>query len=204
MNIISLSNYVIRQFSQQSPGGITPMKLQKLLYYIKVWTSIAEQALVPENFEHWNYGPVNKEIYDLYKQYGSSAISPELLDEFKINYPEKELVDFILENYIEFDAFTLSAMTHTEDPWKETEKNNIISNELIKSYYSEQYFAKNFQPFDLSSNPFYPLDSYSFVIDMTEKDAEEITKYPSYENYKLALHDAEQEFNEKWLSLNLS
>ncbi|MGB7415200.1 MAG: type II toxin-antitoxin system antitoxin SocA domain-containing protein [Thermosynechococcaceae cyanobacterium] len=204
MDILALSNYIIRQFSQQSPDGITPMKLQKLLYYIKVWTTVAGQKLVPENFEHWDYGPVNREVYEFYKEYGKSVIDPNQSENVYINETEKTLVDFIVENYVEFDAFTLSAMTHSEKPWRNTERNDLISDELIKSYYGEQYFAKNFQPFDLSSNSFYPLDNHSFTIDMTEKDAREITKYSSYEDYKLASSDAEKDFDAEWSSLIVS
>ena len=201
MDVIALSEYIVRQFSHQSPDGITPMKLQKLLYYIKVWTLVAGYQFVQGNFEHWDYGPVNRQVYNHYKNYGNSAISLSKLDELNISGVEKELVDFILENYISFDAFTLSAMTHTEEPWKKTQSNEPISDELIISYYGQQRFAKNFQPFDLSNNLFYPIENYSFVIDMTEKDAQEITEYPSYENYKNALHDAEQDFNEQWSNL---
>ncbi len=203
MDIIALSQYVVRQFSQQSCGDITPMKLQKLLYYIKVWTLVARQDLVRADFEHWEYGPVNREVYNFYKQYQSLAIDPSQIEDVAINKSEKDLVDFIVENYIGFDAFTLSAMTHTEEPWKQTQSNNVILDELIKSYYCQQSFAKNFQPFDLFGNSFYPLDNYSFVIDMTEKDAKEITKYPTYESYKQALRDAKQSFEEKWLNLSL-
>lgn len=204
MDILALSNYVVRQFSQQSPDGITPMKLQKLLYYIKVWTLVAEQELVPAGFEHWDFGPVNREVYDSYKQYGKGIIDSNQLDNININEPERKLVNFIVENYIKFDAFTLSAMTHMEKPWRETQRNDIIPNDLIKSYYREQYFAKNFQPFDLNNNNFYPLNNHSFTIDMSEEDAREITKYSSYEDYKHDLSAAEENFNEEWLSLAMN
>jgi uncharacterized phage-associated protein len=203
MDILALSNYVVRQFSQQSPDGITPMKLQKLLYYIKVWTLVAGKDVMSANFEHWDYGPVNKEVYEFYKQHGKGRINPALSDNF-INESDKTLVNFIVENYLAFDAFTLSIMTHTEEPWKKTERNSIISDELIKSYYLKQHFAKNFQPFDLPNNNFYPLDNHSFTIDMTERDAMEITKYPSYKDYKDSLSEAKNGFEKEWSSLVLT
>jgi uncharacterized phage-associated protein len=204
MDILKLSNYVVRQFSQQSPDGITPMKLQKLLYYIKVWTLVAEQELVSAGFEHWDFGPVNREVYDTYKQYGKSIIDSNQSDNVYINEPERKLVDFIVENYIKFDAFALSTMTHMEEPWQKTQRNNIIPNDLIKSYYRKQYFANNFQPFDLANNNFYPLNIHSFTIDMAEEDAREITKYSSYEDYKRDLSTAEANFNEEWLSFAIN
>lgn len=203
MNIIDLSRYVVNQFSAQSPAGITPMKLQKILYYIKAWTLVAKKQLVQADFLHWIYGPVNKQVYDYYKKYGGNVISPDEREELKINEVEKNLIDFIVENYITFDAFTLSAMTHTEDPWKKTQNNDVISDELILIYYAEQSFARNFKPFALSRNSFYPLENYSFVSDMTAKDAQEITEYPSYDSYKNTLYKAEQEFEQRWSNLSL-
>jgi uncharacterized phage-associated protein len=199
MDILALSKYIVHQFAKQSPDDITPMKLQKLLFYVKVWGLIAGYRLVLADFEHWDYGPVNKDIYNHYKQYGKRAIDADESDDFNINLSEKELINFIVENYISFDAFTLSAMTHTEEPWKQTKRNELISDELTISYYSQQRFAKNFKPsFDLSKNPFYPLENHSFEIDMSEKDAEEITKYSTYEDYKTALKKAEQDFENQW------
>jgi uncharacterized phage-associated protein len=205
MDVLTLSKYIVRQFSQKSPDGITPMKLQKLLFYVKAWGLIAGHQLVLADFKHWKYGPVNRDIYNYYKQYGSRAIEPNELDDLNISDDEKELIDFIVENYISFDAFTLSAMTHTEEPWKKTQQNELISDDLIISYYSDRRFAKNFKPsLDLSNNPFYPLENYSFEIDMSEKDAEEITKYSSYESYKKALSKAQQDFESQWSSLVLN
>lgn len=195
MNIFQLSRYIINQFSKQSPNGITPMKLQKLLFYVKAWTLVAGKPLIAEDFEHWDYGPVNRDIYNEYKQYGSQKIAIDQQESLDITSPEKELIDFVVENYIEFDAFALSEMTHTEEPWKKTSTNEVISNELIKSYYSQQRFAKNFQkPFDIDNNFFYPLTDYSFEMDMSKKDGEEIAQYSSYKDYKKLLEQAANDF----------
>ena len=59
-----------------------------------------------------------------------------------ITESQEEVLKFILDNYINFSAFTLSAMTHNEEPWLETPKNAIISDKLILDYYSKQPFAK--------------------------------------------------------------
>ncbi len=198
MDILTLSQYVINQFSQQSPDGITPLKLQKLLYYIKVWTLVAREPFVNAEFEHWDYGPVNREIYNYYKKYGNQPIFPMEVAQVEIRENQKEIIDFIVENYMSLDAFKLSEMTHTEKPWKNTKQYEIIYDQLIYSYYIKQQFAKNFQPFDLSNNPFYPLDSYSFILDIHEKDAQEIIQYSNYKHYKNAISQAERDFNKQW------
>ncbi|MFM2311790.1 MAG: hypothetical protein RLZZ04_1066 [Cyanobacteriota bacterium] len=208
MNILELSKYIVNKFSQQSPNGITPMKLQKLLFYVKAWGLVAGNELVVADFEHWNFGPVNREVYDYYKQYGSRSIELEEsqeLNDLNLDKSQEELINFIIENYIAFDAFALSAMTHTEEPWKQTDRNKIISNELIYSYYSKQRFANNFESgLDLSNKPFYPLRDYSFEIDMSREDAEEIARYSSYISYKEMLDGVEQDFNQQWSNLILN
>lgn len=161
MNIIELSKYILHEYSQKSSDGIKPMKLQKLLFYIKAWTLVSGSSIIAESFEHWDYGPVNRDVYDYYKQNGSKTLEADEYTTLKLSESEKELVNFIVENYISFDAITLSTMTHQEDPWKKTSRNEIITDELIKEYYGEQRFAKNFEDFlDLSNKPFYTLKNY--------------------------------------------
>jgi uncharacterized phage-associated protein len=205
MDILELSKYIVNKFSQQSSNGITPMKLQKLLFYVKAWSLVAGNKLVIEDFEHWDYGPVNREVYDYYKQYGAKSVEVQESSNLDLKQSEQELIDFIIENYISFDAFALSAMTHIEDPWKQTNRDEIISDESISSYYSEQRFAKNFESdLDLYNKPFYPLQNYSFEIDMSKEDAEEVAKYSSYEKYKTTLKQAERDFNQQWSNLVLN
>jgi uncharacterized phage-associated protein len=206
MDILKLSKYIVSKFFRRSQNDITPMKLQKLLFYVKAWSMVAgDELIVDDNFEHWDYGPVNRRIYDYYRQYGSKPIKHEELEVPDLNQSQEVLVNFIIENYIEFDAFTLSAMTHTEEPWKQTRNNEVISNELISSYYSKQRFAKNFKNgLDLFNKPFYPLQDYSFEIDMSKEDAEEIAEYPSYESYKETLNEVKNDFEKQWSELVLN
>ena len=60
--------------SQNSP--ITPMKLQKLLYYAQGWClAIADESLIDEQIEAWKWGPVIRSIYHEFKEFGNSPIS---------------------------------------------------------------------------------------------------------------------------------
>jgi hypothetical protein len=165
---------------------------------------VAGKKFVDANFEHWQYGPVNRQVYEFYKHYGKSRIGfDSSIDNIHIDEVDKKLVDFIVENYIGFRALTLSEMTHAEEPWKTTQQNQVISDDLIESYYRQKYFARNFQPFDLTHNHFYPVDNYSFIFDMREQDASEITKYHSYEDYKRALVESQKSFELEWQNIVL-
>ena len=39
MNPVHLAQYLVNRFGN-IPGGVTPMKLQKLLYYVKAWSLV--------------------------------------------------------------------------------------------------------------------------------------------------------------------
>lgn len=180
-NIFSIANYVISHYSHY-PGGITPLKLQKLMYYLKVWGIVADVPILADSFKKWKYGPVNDELYTKYKTYGAQPI-PTTGTETVITQ-DKNFIDFVLESYAPFSALTLSSLTHQEEPWQKTGDNEIISDSLIKAYYQKQHFAKNF-PLK-ASGPYFPVLTdmyYSFVLDMDQTKLKQPV-YSSFEDYK--------------------
>ena len=195
-------NYTLQHDPKQT---ITPMKLQKLLYYIKVWSLIAGTPLYDGEFCHWDYGPVDEEVYHQYKHYGRQSIpvpeTPALIDN-----PESEiLLDFILTAYQPHSAYTLSAMTHQELPWLNTARNAIIKNSDIINYYQQHTFAQNFNPFDPQHKPFYPVQSntwHAFTMDMNPEDAEQHTQFSSFASYKQELAQAQQELQHLFENTN--
>jgi uncharacterized phage-associated protein len=51
------------------------MQLQKLVYFCNGWNlELRNEALVSDNFEAWQYGPVHPSIYHEFKVYGQGAI----------------------------------------------------------------------------------------------------------------------------------
>lgn len=192
MDSLLVAQYILNRYAD---SRITHLKLQKLLYYIKVWGLVAGIDLVSGDFEKWRYGPVKPEVYQVYKSYGRDPIPPP----DKAVEPEareRELIDFILEAYINFPASTLSAMTHTEFPWQETPDGAVIPSQPIKEYYETIPFAQNFNPFEPAYKPFYPVQSntwHAFTLDMTENDKERSAQYRSYQNYRTQIQQARQQ-----------
>lgn len=196
MNKQTLINYVLQYNINQA---ITHLKLQKLLYYIKVWSLVAERPLYEGVFHHWHYGPVDKQVYHQYKHYGRGPIPmPETYA--IIPKPDGEmLLDFILVAYMPHSAYTLSAMSHQELPWLNTPQDTIISDESILSYYQKHHFVRNFKPFDPEHKPFYLVKSnswYAFTMDMSAEDAKSCESYSSFANYKQHMAQAQQEIQQ--------
>ena len=191
MKISHLTYYILENYSSVE-GGITPLKLQKLLYYTKAWGLVSGELHVNGQFKAWKNGPVNGYIYHEFKEYGDQPIPKHEAGPVSPN--QKNLIDFILESYAHFDAITLSSMTHQEDPWKKTSKNEVISDQVIKEFYSQQPFANNFPI--IEDKPYYPVYTdfmHSFTFDFEEGDEAKEIVFDSFEEYKEMMKDSKEE-----------
>lgn len=138
--------------------SITPLKLQKLLYYAHGYYSGAYgRPLVEEPFEAWQYGPVSPTIYHEFKGFGNAPIT-RLAEEFdwdaEDNIPVvadfdtdsnvRRIVNWVWQQYSKFPATTLSEMTHREgSPWDKTMKANTfgLKNLDIDQQVIHEHFA---------------------------------------------------------------
>lgn len=191
MKISHLAYYILNNYSSVE-GGITPLKLQKLLYYTKAWGLVSGEINVEGQFKAWKNGPVNGYIYHQFKEYGDQPIPKHEAGPVAPN--KKKLIDFILESYAHFDAITLSSMTHQEDPWKKAAKNEVITDQTIKEFYSHQPFANNFPISE--DKPYYPVYTdfmHSFTFDFEEGDKAKEIVFDSFEEYKQMMKDSKEE-----------
>ncbi len=184
VNAATLAEFILTSYPDKN---ITPMKLQKLAYYVKVWSLVAGRSCSGVPFERWEYGPVNRCIFRSYKQFSKQPIpAPVNPSQQHIADKDTELLQFILDHYVNHSAIALSAMTHKEKPWKDTPPDQVISDQAIHDYYSKRSFAKNFQGKSWKEGTYYILKTnswYSFTMDMSDDEAETYASYPSYANY---------------------
>lgn len=185
-------------------GGISPLKLQKLLYYVKAWGLVADHPLVASPFIKWKHGPVQPEVYQKYKDLGKSVIPVQNQDlPAHLKGKTKVLVDFIAESYAPLHALTLSQLTHQEDPWKKTADNTEILPETMKLFYAEQPFAENFNDFNPQTKSYISVQtnlSASFTFDMSEVDKKALSVYESFAYYQEQMRKVHKEFN-VWISI---
>ncbi len=197
MNPLELSYYIINNYSDLSPDGITPLKLQKLLYYVYVWGIVSHNKVLDAEFLKWNLGPVNIDVYYHFKSFGKDQINPDSYPKVKISASDKKFIEFVVSNYIKYSAITLSAMTHKDLPWKNAPQNSTIDEKDIKTFYNKLNFAKNF-PLG-KSKFFYPVETdlhYSYVLDMPSNIGEKTFYFNSYKEY-LQLEKQSQKAFEK-------
>jgi len=134
-----LRSTIARLFNNLSE--ITPLGLQKLLYFCQGYSLALESApIFPEECEAWPHGPVYQEIYHLFKSFKYSPIDDDrfiILNNSKdaLSDREKQIIDLVSATFGAYSGKTLETITHSEDPWKNTPLNSIIKKSLIKKYY---------------------------------------------------------------------
>lgn len=119
---------------------ITPLKLQKLLYYVQgLSLSYFGKPTFFEDIVNWSYGPVVKEVYKNYKENIRKPLEINDDSDVSLTNGVEYIIQIVIDSYGDFIAEKMIDFTHEEDPWKLTEKNEIISNENIKEYFKRIY-----------------------------------------------------------------
>jgi uncharacterized phage-associated protein len=159
----SVANYFL-DLAAASGQPITPMKLQKLVYYAHGWyAGYTEQPLINEPVEAWQYGPVIPSLYHEFKRFGSGVIKGKATDvDFdregfcEVPPPSdpnlRAFLDNIWKSYGRYTGIALSEMTHASgSPWHETwskcagMKGTDIPFSAIKDHFKSAVLKTNLQ-----------------------------------------------------------
>ena len=138
----SAVKYLLMQTSE-----ITPLALQKLLYFSQGFQkAFTGTFMFDENCEAWVHGPVYRNVYEKYREYGYNPIEGKGLAFCDINLTEdeKELLDHIVLYFGCYSGKILENMTHSEEPWRVTRKglndwvgsDRVIPKKEIDTYFS--------------------------------------------------------------------
>ncbi len=139
-----VANYILWLDDRfEGSEGITPLKLQKLVYYCQGFhLALFDETLFNDEIEAWLHGPVVADLYHHFKSAGDNIVEPPQDIDISIFTDEQiELLDEVIESYGQFSAWRLRNMTHEEMPWKnayEPGSNNIISRADMKVYFETQ------------------------------------------------------------------
>lgn len=158
----AVANTLLTRAKELGINDITPMKLQKLIYYSHGWyLAFLEMPLIKEEIQAWKYGPVIQDIYSEFKDCGMAQID-RLATEISFENGDLELfrpivddtdedaikiLSEVLRVYGKFTSVQLSNMTHSDGtPWSmvankykdELPKNIEIPNSLIKECFKSK------------------------------------------------------------------
>lgn len=139
-SVIDVAKYVLNK-----AGGMTTMKLEKLVYYCQAWSLAWDGIpLFAEDFQAWANGPVCPELFATHR--GKFWLEANYYDgyaPYQFAQYQVETMDAVLEGYANKEPQWLSELTHKERPWRETRKginpgepcDLVISKDLMQEYY---------------------------------------------------------------------
>ncbi len=158
-NVLDVCRYIVN-YSNEKDYGISNLKLQKILYFVQaffLFNSKNQQPCFHERIEAWDFGPVVREAYNEYKQFGSCNIPPiksytiNTLGSWNqqiVNYTDdvistedKTIINQVLDAFKEHTANDLVEITHNQDPWLKAYRpymNNEITNDSIREFFGNE------------------------------------------------------------------
>lgn len=146
---IEVARYLIYlAASQEEPDLLSPMRLQKLLYYVQGWSlALRGEPMFPERIEAWAHGPVVPVVYNGFRSYGDSSIATTNVPPPKnLTHAERDFIDSVWDPYKDYSASSLRAMTHREEPWLDArrgygpgERCSVeITHDAMRSFFEQQ------------------------------------------------------------------
>ena len=115
---MQVANTLIQKAIDGHIPNLTPMKLQKLLFFAQSWYLKNFNSLLFDGaFARWQYGPVIPEIYQEFKEFGARNIDRFASDAFgqKPQVQDTQVLSFIdkiIDVYGKNTGPELSSMTH--------------------------------------------------------------------------------------------
>ena len=141
---------------------ISPLKLQKVLYYIQAWhiAKFSKETLFDELPQAWVNGPVYRSVYNKYRDsfFRSEDIKYDLkgknaesllekkIESLKLDKEQLSVINSVLKFYAPQEEGTLVLKTHTDKPWNRARKGlepferstNIIEIDWMFDFYSSK------------------------------------------------------------------
>ncbi len=166
-------------------GDITPLALQKALYYVQgFYYAFYQEFLFLEECEAWVNGPVYREIYTRYREYCFDPMKRNSLKadadleggrnkkkaEFSppFSSAEKTILDSVIRNICCYSGMVLERFTHTEMPWLVSRGNlytAAVSSRVIPKALIGDYFSAVKQKYNMIN----PNDIRMYIQDMLEQ-----------------------------------
>lgn len=141
IKINSVIQYLLNQCED-----ITPLALQKALYYIQgFYYAFYRTYLFSEDCQAWVHGPVYRDVYLRYKDYRFDPIEKAAdFDASVFTSGEKAIFDSVISYLCCYSGKILERFTHNESPWLAARgdlpitapSDRIIEKTLIGDYFS--------------------------------------------------------------------
>ncbi len=128
---------------------VTPLMLQKLLYFIQgIYSALYGKPLFEEDCRAWVHGPVYPEVYTLFREFKYNPIDDVRFGLLKgtddvLTEEERDVIDRVVNTFGIYGGKVLERITHNEGPWKSARKgygdqvpsSELVSKDSIRKYY---------------------------------------------------------------------
>ncbi len=154
-SLFSVSGKMLRVIAYvfEKMEEVTPLMLQKLLYFIQgIYSALYGKAIFEEDCRAWIHGPVYPDVYDLFRDFKYNPIDDARFallkgTESALTDDEKRVIDLVVNTFGMYGGKVLEKITHNEEPWVEARKgygDSIPSSELLpKERIRKYYIAVN-------------------------------------------------------------
>ncbi len=122
---------------------VTPLMLQKLLYFIQgIYSALYGKPLFEEDCRAWVHGPVYPEVYTLFRDFKYNPIDDVRFGLLKgtddvLTEEERDVIDRVVNTFGIYGGKVLERITHNEGPWKSARKgygDQVPSSELVRQH----------------------------------------------------------------------
>lgn len=147
------SSLDVAEYILQQKGPVSPLKLQKLVYYAQAWSlALDEEPVFEESIEAWKNGPVVRNLLEKTRnQHHITSIKSG--DPSQIDEDLRDTITAVIIYYGEMSGEMLQHYTHHEDPWIDARQKaqankmssidekdkEVISHKKMRDYYSSLY-----------------------------------------------------------------
>lgn len=144
----NIADYFLSSISEDKGDTISPLKLQKLVYYAQAWHyTLFDSPLFNERIEAWVNGPVVPSLYTRFAgvtKHSAINISSLNIEDFDFDARTLKLLNEVSQIYGEKSGSYLENLTHSEQPWIKARgitppyaiSKNEITLESMKEFYS--------------------------------------------------------------------
>lgn len=141
---LDVAYYFLERGRENPEKDITPLKLQKLLYYAQAWSlAFLGRPLFAEVIEAWKNGPVVYAVWSMYQGNQPITVAPCLVSSVRFDQDEARVLQEVWIVYGSQTAESLRDLTHKEYPWisarcglapEEKSRNPILHEDMMKYY----------------------------------------------------------------------
>lgn len=137
---MQVANAFIQKAIDGKIPALTPMKLQKLMFFAQSWyLRVNGCRLINDEFVRWKYGPVIQSVYYEFARNGGGVINKFAKDfcgediAYQLETTDDLFLDKVIATYGAFSGWQLSDMTHDKDgAWAMDRLGTVISDGEMK------------------------------------------------------------------------